>query len=158
MPLTLPRVTSPAPGWYPDPSGRPGERWWNGGSWTDDVRETQNRPAQPATQVDAPHGWDGFGNPAAPPAAPPPAYNAPPRYATAAPPQRSWVKQNGYSLATVGVVIAYLLVLAFAGIVFLGILPIFMAYSAVQRKEPLRWAAVGIAVIAIVFAIYELAR
>lgn len=25
------------PGWYPDPSGRPGTRWWDGGAWTEHV-------------------------------------------------------------------------------------------------------------------------
>lgn len=28
----------PPAGWYPDPSGRPGERWWDGRGWTDHVR------------------------------------------------------------------------------------------------------------------------
>jgi hypothetical protein len=26
-----------APGWYPDPTGRPVPRWWNGTAWTQDV-------------------------------------------------------------------------------------------------------------------------
>lgn len=25
----------PAPGWYPDPSGRPGQRYWDGQQWHD---------------------------------------------------------------------------------------------------------------------------
>ncbi|MFC6356343.1 DUF2510 domain-containing protein [Luethyella okanaganae] len=25
------------PGWYPDPSGAPGQRWWNGHQWTNDI-------------------------------------------------------------------------------------------------------------------------
>lgn len=28
----------PAPGWYTDPSGEPGERWWDGRGWTDRTR------------------------------------------------------------------------------------------------------------------------
>ena len=24
-------------GWYPDPSGRPQQRWWDGNTWTDFV-------------------------------------------------------------------------------------------------------------------------
>lgn len=27
--------SSPEPGWYPDPSGAPNLRWWNGVSWSD---------------------------------------------------------------------------------------------------------------------------
>jgi hypothetical protein len=26
------------PGWYPDPEGKPGERWWNGSAWSDSRR------------------------------------------------------------------------------------------------------------------------
>lgn len=32
------------PGWYPDPSGSPAQRWWNGISWGE-----QTRPAPPGT-------------------------------------------------------------------------------------------------------------
>jgi hypothetical protein len=31
-----PPSTGPPPGWYPDPYGQPGYRWWNGVAWTDD--------------------------------------------------------------------------------------------------------------------------
>jgi hypothetical protein len=28
----------PPAGWYPDPSGQPGERWWDGRGWSEHVR------------------------------------------------------------------------------------------------------------------------
>jgi hypothetical protein len=28
----------PPAGWYPDPSGRPGERWWDGRGWSEHTR------------------------------------------------------------------------------------------------------------------------
>lgn len=31
-------MTTPAPGWYEDPAGGGGQRYWDGASWTDDVR------------------------------------------------------------------------------------------------------------------------
>jgi uncharacterized protein YxjI len=34
----------PPPGWYPDPAGGPGTRWWDGTSWTEHVQQ----PAPPA--------------------------------------------------------------------------------------------------------------
>ncbi len=27
-------MAGPPPGWYPDPSGRPGQCWWDGAGWT----------------------------------------------------------------------------------------------------------------------------
>jgi hypothetical protein len=33
------------PGWYPDPEGKPGERWWNGSTWSDWVRSAASAPA-----------------------------------------------------------------------------------------------------------------
>lgn len=36
------------PGWYPDPAGAPGERWWNGSGWSD-----SRRGAAPAAPVPA---------------------------------------------------------------------------------------------------------
>lgn len=39
---------APAPGWYPDPTGRGRVRWWDGRDWTD-----HRRPAPPADS----HGW-----------------------------------------------------------------------------------------------------
>lgn len=49
----------PPSGWYPDPWGQPLERWWNGESWTPNVR--------PAPWAFAP----GHGAPPGPPNGPP---------------------------------------------------------------------------------------
>lgn len=42
-------TSATAPGFYPDPSGEPQLRWWNGQTWTADVRppEAGGRPVQP---------------------------------------------------------------------------------------------------------------
>ena len=31
-------MNSVPPGWYPDPEGRPSERYWDGNSWTSETR------------------------------------------------------------------------------------------------------------------------
>ncbi len=42
----------PAPGWYPDPSGQGGLRYWNGAHWTNDVRSVSPCGPAPATPAD----------------------------------------------------------------------------------------------------------
>ena len=69
----------PVSGWYPDPWGQPLERWWNGESWTPNVR--------PAPWAVAP----GYGTPpvAGPPQMPPgPASSTPPGWQP--PPASPW--------------------------------------------------------------------
>jgi hypothetical protein len=44
--MTIPQPTVPPAGWYTDPSGQPGERWWDGANWTQQTRALP--PAQPA--------------------------------------------------------------------------------------------------------------
>ncbi len=37
------------PGWYPDPDGKPTDRYWNGSEWTDNTRPqiATNSPVSP---------------------------------------------------------------------------------------------------------------
>jgi len=58
------------PGWYPDPAGGPGQRWWDGYSWTDAVAVPDQPPPPPPP---APPPW------AVPPRAFPPAPGVAPR-------------------------------------------------------------------------------
>jgi uncharacterized protein YxjI len=45
----------PPPGWYPDPAGRGGSRWWNGQGWTEHLQPAAAPPAPPpAAPVPAP--------------------------------------------------------------------------------------------------------
>ena len=46
---------SPAPGWYPDPAGSGGTRWWDGSTWTTSVQQPPvQQPPVPAVQVTVP--------------------------------------------------------------------------------------------------------
>ena len=51
------------PGWYPDPAGGPGQRWWDGYAWSEAVVLPQQPPAPP---------WAGAPPPPGPPLEPAP--------------------------------------------------------------------------------------
>jgi hypothetical protein len=42
----------PPPGWYPDPQGGPGRRWWDGAHWSDQVVVPMAPPARRASWDD----------------------------------------------------------------------------------------------------------
>jgi hypothetical protein len=39
-----------AEGWYPDPVGKHGARWWDGTTWTDRVRDEASDPPAPVAE------------------------------------------------------------------------------------------------------------
>jgi hypothetical protein len=41
----------PGAGWYPDPQGGTGQRWWNGEAWTDSTQEAPATQVAPASDV-----------------------------------------------------------------------------------------------------------
>jgi len=41
-------LTAPQPGWYPDPSGAPGQRYWDGQQWTEVARPGPNLSSEPS--------------------------------------------------------------------------------------------------------------
>ena len=145
------RMSTVPAGWHPDPSNPQGAlRWWDGGAWT-----YHTQPIPPAAPSPSPPG---------PPPAVPRAVLARRGGAERAgdlelsrgphtPGQVSFTKRNSASLTTVTVVGAYLILATAAHFVFLGILPVLMAFRAVQRKETLAPLAVVAAAAGIVVAL-----
>jgi uncharacterized protein YxjI len=56
--LTAVSAPPPPPGWYPDPAGSGGTRWWDGQGWTDHVQQAAPPPPPPT----APSGTGGYGS------------------------------------------------------------------------------------------------
>ena len=51
-------ANSVPPGWYPDPDGKPSEKYWDGLEWTGETRPLSIIPNKPAPQMAKP-GLDG---------------------------------------------------------------------------------------------------
>jgi hypothetical protein len=141
-------MTASAAGWYPDPAGSGGMRWWNGTSWGDQVEPAP----QPVVQATPGQPWDGgqqqWGAGA-------PAQQWTPQQATA---PAGFAKRNTNSLIVAAIAVIYVVLAATVHVVVLGFLPVLFAARAVQGKEPLAWPAVGIAAAVLIFAVLEFTR
>jgi hypothetical protein len=139
-------TTSPA-GWYPDPAGSGGLRWWNGAAWGEQVQPAPQPVVQAAPQAwgatpAVPQQWDGAATPqwgVQSPAAPP-----------------SFAKRNRNSIIVGIVAVIYLVLAATVHLLLIGFLPIVLSVQAVKQKEPLAWPAVGVAAAILVFALAHL--
>jgi hypothetical protein len=150
-------TTSPA-GWYPDPAGSGGLRWWDGVTWSDQVQPPVPQPAQPFVQPGDPlatgQPW-GAGQPAG-------------QQWGAGGPHQQWsdqqtqapvgfAKRNTNSLVVAAIALVYVVLAATVHIVVLGFLPILFAARAFQAKEPLAWPAAGVAAAVLIFAVLNFA-
>jgi hypothetical protein len=135
-------VTSPPPaGWYPDPNGTPGQRWWNGASWSD---ATQAPPlAGPGSQP-APY-------------APSSSYPSAPGNSRM---RRGWAggnyggaSRNHYAFITFGVSALYIVLALATGFAILGLIPVLMSMRSQRRHEPLAPFAIVAAVVAVIVSI-----
>ena len=117
-------MSEPARGWYPDPSGTPQLRWWNGHSWSNYVmpyamqNQSVSKPRFPAhNEAVAPHGRQRLGaRTAAVPA--PRAEASAPRYTknTSATSTQDAPKKHTTAHWALACAASWILVIAFIGV------------------------------------------
>jgi len=177
--------TTPPAGWYPDPAGSPGQRWWDGRGWTELLRDgtagtTEPSPgaARPVPPASWPPGGD-VGPAPVPPAASSGQVNAPwlrqpPTSGEAAPPPvvsspeapriglgrqlHALRYRNAASVSTIAVALGYSAIEYFVHLLLLGFVPIFMAAGAVRRRERLAPVAVAAALVPLALFVFLLRR
>jgi hypothetical protein len=125
----------PPAGWYADPSGAPGHRWWDGQAWSAHFAPASPQPAATAGQV-APAATATYGY------APQQAYV--PTYAQ--------TTSNRYALITFAVAALYVFIALESQVVIFGILPLGLSLRSKRAGEPLAPFAIAAAVVAILVA------
>jgi hypothetical protein len=160
-------MSTPVAGWYPDPAGSGGLRWWNGVAWGHQVQPAAQPVVHPgaagqswdAGSGDQPWGagqqW-GPGQPGQPWTPGAPAQPWAGQQAQQAP--AGFAQRNRNSLIVAVIAVVYVVLAATVHIVVLGILPVLFGVRAVQAKEPLAWPAVVVAAGVLVFALVNFAR
>jgi Protein of unknown function (DUF2510) len=137
-------VTSQAPaGWYPDPSGAPGQRWWDGQAWS-----ITAPPVSPPVPVPSPYDAS-YPGAALPGAGAPYSYQPTPQPA----PNRGFAQGgNRFALTTFAVVAVYILLAIETHFVVLGLFPLALSLRSRRAREPLAPLAIVAAALSIVVA------
>ena len=134
-------MTAPAAGWYPDPAGSGGQRWWNGSTWGEQVQPA----AQPAV-TGQPWGSGQVGQSG--PGGAQPWAGAPGAQQWASAPEAppaNFAKANKLSLIAIALVVVCIVIAMATNYIVFAFIPLFVGISAVQAKERLAWPALGVA-------------
>ena len=126
---TVSGQTTPA-GWYPDPYVAGTMRYWDGNAWSEQTATGYDHPAPSGSSVYDPY-----------------------QRTVTSRPKLTFTEANQQSLVAIGFAVGYLVIAQFAGIVFLGIIPVMAGVRAVGRKEPLAPMAMVVAIVSIVLGL-----
>jgi hypothetical protein len=149
-------MTTPAAGWYPDPAGSGGTRWWDGVAWGHQVQPAAQPVATPGQQWGGGQQWYGGQQWDGGQTGQPWTTGAPSQQWTgqqAQQPPLGFAQRNKNSLIVVLIGVLYVVLATTLHLVVLGFLPVLFGVRAVQAKERLAWPAVGIAAAVLIFAL-----
>lgn len=140
-----------SPGWYPDPDRGPGERWWNGVSWSDSRRGANGLTTSAVSNISAQVPIDRVVYSAANPAPQSPAemgVQAAPLVVTRA---LNPAATTAIALAAVSVFLNFLLIPSIAAIVF-GVRAIMRANQLAAAGQPASSKTLAVVAIAVAVA------
>lgn len=159
--MTMPN--SPAAGWYADPNGGPGLRYWDGAVWTDATQPAPGAAGHPGATPGYPAGSPGYpagspgypaGSPGYPAAASYPGAGFPPAHRPAA----GFAARNRFFLITAAICGVYALVATFSNFALFGVLPALYTFRSFQAKEPLAIVALVVTVATVFFSLQHIYR
>jgi hypothetical protein len=130
LPRSVQMTSSPPAGWYPDPSGATGQRWWDGQAWSATVApEPQPSPTVPMYSSAN-------------------AYQVPQSAAAGS----NLYASNRFTFITIAIVAVYIVIAVETRFVIFGFLPLAMSLRSKRAREPLAPLAIGAACLSIVVA------
>lgn len=144
--------TSPDAGWYADPNGGPGLRYWDGGSWTAATQQAPVASGYPA----AADTFQGYGPTSGAPGYPAAGSPYPAGGLPANRPPVHFFARNRYFAITAAVCAVYAVIALFTNFAFFGVLPALYTFRSFQAKEPLAIVALIITVGTIFFSLQHI--
>lgn len=151
--------TSPDAGWYADPNGGPGLRYWDGAGWTAATQQVPAAFGNPSADNGfagyAPAGGaPGYPGPGAPyPGGGLPGAGLPGAGLPANRPRASFLARNRYFAITTAICVVYAVIASFSNFAFFGVLPALYTFRSFQAKEPLALVALLVTVATIFFSL-----